>query len=52
MPPKRKADSSDGSSKKKRKSITMEVKLDIIKRQEQGEKQASIARAHGLSVVY
>uniref|UniRef100_T1IE45 Uncharacterized protein n=1 Tax=Rhodnius prolixus TaxID=13249 RepID=T1IE45_RHOPR len=29
MAPKRKADYSDGSASKKRKTITMEVKLDI-----------------------
>ncbi|XP_068215794.1 tigger transposable element-derived protein 1-like [Palaemon carinicauda] len=33
---KRKADSSDGSASKKRKAITMEVKLDIIKRSKNG----------------
>ena len=37
MAPKRKADSSDGSANKKRKAITMEVKVDIIKRSQKGE---------------
>ncbi|KAL6456245.1 hypothetical protein MHYP_G00347880 [Metynnis hypsauchen] len=36
MAPKRKADSSDGSASKKRKAITMEVKLDIAKRADKG----------------
>ena len=37
MAPKRKSDSSDGGDGKKRKAITMEVKLDIVKRAEMGE---------------
>ncbi|KAG2459238.1 GORS2 protein, partial [Polypterus senegalus] len=34
MAPKRKSESSDGSASKKRKTITMEVKLDIVKSSE------------------
>ncbi|XP_068208095.1 tigger transposable element-derived protein 1-like [Palaemon carinicauda] len=49
MAPKRKADSSDGSASKKRKAITMEVKLDIIKRSKNGETPTNIGRALGLS---
>ena len=49
MAPKRKADSSDGSANKKRKAITMEVKVDIIKRFEKGETPTNIGRSLGLS---
>ena len=48
MAPKRKADSSDGSGKK-RKAITMEMKLDIVKRSERGESATNIGRALDLS---
>ncbi|KAL6455575.1 hypothetical protein MHYP_G00354260 [Metynnis hypsauchen] len=49
MAPKRKADSSDGSASKKRKAITMEVKLDIVKRSDKGETATNIGRSLGLS---
>ena len=49
MVPKRKADSSDGSASKKRKAITMQVKLDIIKRSKNGETPTNIDRSLGLS---
>ncbi|XP_068228074.1 putative CENPB DNA-binding domain-containing protein 1 [Palaemon carinicauda] len=49
MAPKRKADSSDSSASKKRKAITMEVKLDTIKRSKNGETLTNISRALGLS---
>ncbi|KAL6467717.1 hypothetical protein MHYP_G00233940 [Metynnis hypsauchen] len=49
MAPKRKADSSDGSASKKRKAITMEVKLDIVKRSDKGETATNIGRSRGLS---
>ena len=49
MAPKRKADSSDGSASKKRKAITMEEKLDIIKRAEKGETPTNIGRSLGFS---
>ncbi|MPC60393.1 hypothetical protein E2C01_054437 [Portunus trituberculatus] len=41
-------------AKKTRKSLTLEVKLDIIRRHERGEKTNSIASHHGLtpSTVY
>ncbi|MPC89039.1 CENPB DNA-binding domain-containing protein 1 [Portunus trituberculatus] len=48
MPPKRPA-MSPSVGKKTRKSLTLEVKLDIIHRQERGEKTNSIARHHGLT---
>ncbi|MPC68367.1 CENPB DNA-binding domain-containing protein 1 [Portunus trituberculatus] len=53
MPPKRSATSpamSPSVAKKKRKSLTLEVKLDIIHRHEKGEKTInSIACHHGLT---
>ena len=49
MGPKRKADSSDGSASKKRKAITIEVKLDIVKRYEKGETPTNIGRSLGFS---
>ena len=50
MAPKRAADVSAGASaKKSRKSLTLDVKLDIIKRYEQGHKTADIVRATGFS---
>ena len=49
MAPKRKADSSGGSGAKKRKAVTMEVKLDIIKRSQKGERPTDIGRSLGLS---
>ncbi|XP_045126278.1 CENPB DNA-binding domain-containing protein 1-like [Portunus trituberculatus] len=48
MAPKRKADSSDGSASK-RKAITMEVKVDIIKRSQKGETPTNIGWSLGLS---
>ncbi|BFZ23942.1 hypothetical protein BsWGS_26981 [Bradybaena similaris] len=48
MAPKRKSDSSDGSASKKGKSITMEVKIDIIKRSEKGETLTNVGRSIGL----
>ncbi|MPC69120.1 CENPB DNA-binding domain-containing protein 1 [Portunus trituberculatus] len=52
MPPKHPATSpamSPSVAKKTRKSLTLEVKLDIIHRHERGEKTNSIARYHGLT---
>ncbi|MPC15064.1 CENPB DNA-binding domain-containing protein 1 [Portunus trituberculatus] len=52
MPPKRPATStamSPSIAKKTSKSLTLEVKLDIIYRHERGEKTNSIARNHGLT---
>ncbi|XP_061657179.1 tigger transposable element-derived protein 1-like [Syngnathoides biaculeatus] len=49
MAPKRKADSSDGRASKKRKAITMEVKLDIVKRSKRGETPTNIGRVLDLS---
>ncbi|XP_077592789.1 putative CENPB DNA-binding domain-containing protein 1 [Stigmatopora nigra] len=49
MAPKSKAPSSDGRPAKKRKAITMEVKLDIVKRSKRGETPTSIGRALDLS---
>ncbi|MPC70321.1 CENPB DNA-binding domain-containing protein 1 [Portunus trituberculatus] len=51
MPPKRPATSHTmlPSIAKTRKSLTLEVKLDIIYRHERGEKTNSIARHHGLT---
>ncbi|XP_064092997.1 tigger transposable element-derived protein 1-like isoform X2 [Macrobrachium nipponense] len=40
---------SDGTALKKRKAITMDVKLDIIKRSEKGETNTEIGRSLGLS---
>ena len=48
MAPKRKRDNSDG---KKRKAITMETKLDIIKRSDKGENPTNIGRSLGMSNV-
>ena len=48
MAPKRKADSSDDSAKK-RKAIMMEIKVDIVKRSERGESATNIGRALDLS---
>ncbi|XP_069824074.1 tigger transposable element-derived protein 1-like [Dendropsophus ebraccatus] len=44
-----KPDSFDASASKKRKAITMEVKLDIIKRYDKGERATDIGRSLGLS---
>ncbi|XP_069815138.1 tigger transposable element-derived protein 1-like [Dendropsophus ebraccatus] len=49
MAPKPKPDSADASASKKRKAITMEVKLDIIKRYDKGETGTDIGRSLGLS---
>uniref|UniRef100_A0A3Q1EIV1 HTH CENPB-type domain-containing protein n=1 Tax=Acanthochromis polyacanthus TaxID=80966 RepID=A0A3Q1EIV1_9TELE len=49
MNPKRKSDFSGGSASKKRKAISMEVKLDIIKRSEKGERPTNIGRLLGLN---
>jgi hypothetical protein len=47
--PKRKSDMSVESDKKKRKVITLDTKLDIIKRFDNGQSKASMSRALGLS---
>jgi hypothetical protein len=47
--PKSKSDMSVESDKKKRKVITLDMKLDIIKRFDNGQSKASISRALGLS---
>ena len=50
MAPKRPATNQSGScSKKSRKSLTLDVKLDILKRYEQGQKTIDIVRATGFS---
>ncbi|MPC74683.1 CENPB DNA-binding domain-containing protein 1 [Portunus trituberculatus] len=52
MPPKHLATSPamfPSIAKKTRKSLTDEVKVDIIHRHERGEKTNSIARPHGLT---
>lgn len=49
MPPKRAADASASGASKKRKAITMEVKIDIIKRSEKGETPSNIGKALCLS---
>uniref|UniRef100_A0A3P8SAK2 HTH CENPB-type domain-containing protein n=1 Tax=Amphiprion percula TaxID=161767 RepID=A0A3P8SAK2_AMPPE len=49
MDPKRTPDSSGGSALKKRKAISMEVKLDIIRRSEKGERPTNIGRLLGLN---
>ena len=49
MAPKRKADASASGASKKRKAITMELKLDIIKRSEKGETPTIIGKALNLS---
>ncbi|XP_072000149.1 putative CENPB DNA-binding domain-containing protein 1 isoform X2 [Engystomops pustulosus] len=49
MPPKQKVNSSTGDTAKKRKTITMENKVEIIKRSERGETPSSIGRALGYS---
>ena len=49
MTPKHKADTSASGASKKRKVITMEVKLDIIKRSEKGETPTIIGKALNLS---
>ena len=49
MAPKRKQGSSDGRAWKKRKAITMEMKLDIIERSKNGETATNIGRLLGLS---
>ncbi|XP_069812148.1 tigger transposable element-derived protein 1-like [Dendropsophus ebraccatus] len=49
MAPKHKPDSADASASKKRKAITMEVKLDIIKRYDKGKTATDIGRSLGLS---
>jgi hypothetical protein len=47
--PKRKSDMSVESDKKKRNVITLDTKLDIIKRFDNGQSKASISRALGLN---
>jgi hypothetical protein len=47
--PKRKSDMSVESDKNKRKVITLDTKLDIIKRFDNGQSKASIIRALGLN---
>jgi hypothetical protein len=47
--PKRKSDVSEESDKKKRKVITVDMKLVIIKPFDNGQSKASISRALGLS---
>ncbi|XP_053413462.1 PRKR-interacting protein 1 isoform X2 [Nycticebus coucang] len=49
MPPKHKSDASAGGMVKKRKTITMEKKVEIIKRSERGETPSSIGRAFAYS---
>ncbi|KAM9794182.1 jerky protein homolog-like isoform 1-T2 [Syngnathus typhle] len=49
MPRKGKVGSSDGRPSKKRKAITMEVKLDIVKRSKRGETPTNIGRVLDLS---
>lgn len=49
MPPKRAADASASGESKKRKAITMEVRMDIIKRSEKGEMPSNIGKALSLS---
>uniref|UniRef100_K7F9R4 HTH CENPB-type domain-containing protein n=1 Tax=Pelodiscus sinensis TaxID=13735 RepID=K7F9R4_PELSI len=49
MPSKHKSDASAGDTAKKRKTITMEDKVEIIKRSERGETPSSIGRACGYS---
>lgn len=49
MPPKHKSYASAGDTAKKRKTITMEDKVEIIKRSERGENPSSIGRACGYS---
>jgi len=49
MPPKRKSDASDGDASKKRKTITIELKMEIIKRSERGETPTNIGKALGFS---
>jgi DNA invertase Pin-like site-specific DNA recombinase len=47
--PKRKSDMPVQSDKKKRKVITLDTKLDVIKQFDNGHSKASISRALGLS---
>ena len=50
MAPKRSADTAGGEkAKRKRKSLALEVKLDILKRKEQGEGTSAIGRKLGLA---
>ncbi|XP_053561594.1 putative CENPB DNA-binding domain-containing protein 1 [Bombina bombina] len=51
MPPKNKSASqtSAGDTAKKRKTITMEIKVEIIKRSERGENPSSIGKELGYS---
>nr|XP_060616419.1 tigger transposable element-derived protein 1-like isoform X2 [Anolis sagrei ordinatus] len=49
MPPKYKSGASAGPTAKKRKTITMGHKVEIIKRSERGETPSSIGRAFGYS---
>ena len=49
MASKRKQGSSDGRASRKRKTITMEMKLDIIKRSKNGETATNIDRSLVLS---
>jgi hypothetical protein len=47
--PKRKSDMPVESDKKKRKVITLDTKLDIIKRFDNGQSKTSVSRALGLN---
>ena len=52
MSPKRQAETGaarKGEGLKKRKSISMEIKLDCIRRHEAGEKPTAIGQRHGLA---
>ncbi|XP_019738393.1 uncharacterized protein LOC109523599 [Hippocampus comes] len=49
MPPKVKVEPSGGHTSKKRKAITMDVKLDVVKRSKRGETPTNIGRALHLS---
>jgi hypothetical protein len=47
--PKRKSDMSVKSDRKKRKVMTLDTKIDIIKRFDNGQSKASISRALGFN---
>ena len=49
MAPKRKSDASDGDASKKRKTITIETKVEIIKWSERGETPTNIGKVLGYS---
>ena len=49
MAPKKKAGSPSDAGPAKRKAITMETKLDIVKRSEKGETPTNIGKALGFS---